>query len=248
MAQDSFWQGPREFSMTRWSMVRMASNQSSAQQLSALNTLCEAYWYPVYAFVRRKGHDAETAKDLTQDFLSRWMTGPALARADEGKGKFRTFLLRALDDYLIDMRRRDRAQKRGGDISHISLDGLELEARYKMEPLSTDTPEVMYDRHFAEALLKKAQDLLHQEHAQSARAAFFHSLEPYLLSDVADGVAESLGQTFGMTRGAISASIFRARKRLKQLLTQELSETLSSPEDLNNEMHHLFSALMGNDD
>lgn len=244
MSEDAFWKGPREFGVTRWSLVARARGVESVERDRALNQLCEAYWYPLYAFVRRKGHDAESAKDLVQDFLSRWLQGPALERADSARGKFRTFLLAALSDFLVDQHRRDHAQKRGGEISHVALDGLELEQRYKLEPLSSDSPEMMYDKHWAEALLERAKERLREEGRQSGRPEFFAALEPFVLSDMGDGEAERLGERFGMMRGAVSAALFRLRKKLRKLVEAEVIETLNDESELAVEMEHLFAALL----
>lgn len=244
MSEDVFWKGPREFGVTRWSLVARARGAPSADQDRALNQLCEAYWYPLYAFIRRKGHDAENAKDLVQDFLSRWLQGPALKRADAARGKFRTFLLAALSDFLVDQHRRDHAQKRGGDVSHVALDGLELEQRYKLEPLSSDSPESLYDKRWAETLLERAKTRLRDEGETSGRPEFFAALEPYVLSDMGDGDAERLGERFGMMRGAVSAALFRLRKKLRKRVEQEVLETLNDESELPGEMEHLFAALL----
>ena len=244
MADDNFWKGPREFGMTRWSMVRRARSEQPGEREAALNDLCEAYWYPIYAFIRRKGQDAETAKDLAQDFLSHWIAGSALDRADQDKGKFRTFLLSALSDFLVDEQRRRNAKKRGGLHSHVSLDGLELEARYKLEPLSSDSPESAYDRHFAEALLERARTNLHEENTRSARPALYHELERYVTGDMGDGEAEALGEKFGMMRGAVSAVLFRMRKRFRQIVKDEVLQTLQDETSLDEEMRHLFATLL----
>jgi RNA polymerase sigma factor (sigma-70 family) len=243
MSEDAFWKGPREFAATRWSLVARARGAESAERDRALNQLCEAYWYPLYAFIRRKGHEAESAKDLVQDFLSRWLQGPALERADASRGKFRTFLLAALNDFLVDQHRRDHAQKRGGAVSHVALDGLELEQRYKLEPISTASPEALYDKHWAEALLQRAKARLREEGLQSGRPEFFAALEPHLLSDMADGEAERLGERFGMMRGAVSAALFRLRKKLRKCVEAEVIETLADESELPEEMAHLFATL-----
>jgi RNA polymerase sigma-70 factor (ECF subfamily) len=244
MSEDAFWKGPREFAVTRWSLVARARGAESVERDRALNQLCEAYWYPLYAFIRRKGYDAESAKDLVQEFLSRWLQGPALERADAARGKFRTFLLAALTDFLVDQHRRDHAQKRGGEVSHVALDGLELEQRYKLEPLSSDSPETLYDKHWAEALLQRAKARLREEGGESGRPEFFAALEPYVLSEMGDGEAERLGERFGMMRGAVSAALFRLRKKLRKRVEAEVIETLNDESELPEEMEHLFAALL----
>lgn len=242
-ADQPFWKGPREFAMTRWSVVSRARSEPSDERTTALNDLCIAYWYPVYAFIRRKGKSAEAAQDLAQEFLSHWLASSALDRADEAKGKFRTFLLRSLEHFLIDQSRRDRAQKRGGDVTHIALDGLALEARYRMEPLTTETPETLYDRHFAEAVLERAMERLKKASAASPRAAFTMDLLPHVTGELPPGVADDIGEKHGLTGGAVSAALHRLRNQWKKAVREEVLETTGSPEAMEEEMRHLFASL-----
>jgi DNA-directed RNA polymerase specialized sigma24 family protein len=237
--------GPREFSPTRWSMVSRARAQQPRERATALNELCMIYWYPVYGFIRRKGYDAESAKDFTQEFLSSWLMGSALERADQGRGKFRTFLLHALSDFLVDQSRKAKAQKRGGGVSDIHLDALEMEARHRLEPLTEETPERAYDRVWAETLMQRAQQRLHQDSAGSAHAALHEALEPYLLTDVGDGQADGIGQQLGMTRAAVSAALYRRRKKLRDAVLAEIHDTVQTPEEAEEELRHLFAALVG---
>ena len=238
-----FWKGPREFAMTRWSMVSRARSEAPEARAAALDELCTTYWYPVYAFIRRKGRSADDAQDLAQQFLSGWITGSALDRVDEARGKFRTFLLRSLEQFLIDQSRREKAQKRGGDVTHIALDGLAMEARYRMEPLTSETPETLYDRHFAEALLARAMERLRLNAAASPRSAFTLDLLPYVAGELPPGAADEIGQRHGLAGGAVSAALYRLRGQWKKCLREEVLETTGSPEAMEEEMQHLFAAL-----
>ena len=244
MSDDTFWSGPREFALTRWSLVGRAGEKDAPGQPEALDSLCRAYWYPVYAFIRRKGHGADDARDLTQDFLSSWIAGPALGRADRTRGKFRTFLLSALGDFLVDRARRDRALKRGGGVSDIHLDGLEMEARYRLEPLTEESPEKLYDRQFAATVIGRAMDRLREEAARSGRPDFALALAEQVMDDLGDGVAEEIGRRFGLTAGAVSAALYRQRQRFRACLRAEVEETVGSEADLEAEMRELFSALV----
>jgi DNA-directed RNA polymerase specialized sigma24 family protein len=243
-ADQPFWKGPREFAMTRWSLVSRARSDAPADRSDALNDLCTAYWYPVYAFIRRKGKSAEAAQDLAQEFLADWMASSALERVDEAKGKFRTFLLRSLEHFLIDQTRRDKAQKRGGNITHIALDGLAMEARYRMEPLTTETPETLYDRHFAETVLARAMERLTKAANASPRAAFTLDLLPHVTGELPPGVADEIGNRHGLTGGAVSAALHRLRGQWKKSVREEVLETTGSPEAMEEEMRHLFASLI----
>src|SRR5262245_65384679 len=161
------------FATTHWSLVLAAGGTDSREVAPALRQLLERYWYPLYAFVRRKGHDSEEACDLTQEFLSRLLEKNLLRSADPGKGRFRTFLLTALSRFLVDEWRREGRQIRGGGRSILSLDLVGAEARYRLEPADTLTPERIYERRWAMTLLERALKRLGEECAAAGRGEFF---------------------------------------------------------------------------
>jgi RNA polymerase sigma-70 factor (ECF subfamily) len=166
---------------------------------------------------------------------------------DKERGKFRTFLLHALSDYLVDQTRRAHALKRGAGVSEIRLDALDMEARHRMEPLTEETPEKAYDRVWAETLMERAKLRLHHDSAASSHAALHDALEPYLLTDVGDGQADAIGQRLGITRAAVSAALYRRRKKLRDAVLAEIAETVQTPAEAQEELGHLFTALLGGD-
>src|SRR6266404_5818537 len=164
---------PRVFATTHWSVVVAAGLDESAPARSALETLCRAYWYPIYVYVRRKGHGADDAQDLTQEFFAQLIRKQHLRLADRNKGKFRTFLLATLDCFLAREWSRAHRQKRGGQFVFISLDDKTPEERYRLEPADNDTPEKKFERQWALTILKQAMDGLEKECEANDKGALF---------------------------------------------------------------------------
>ena len=158
-----------QFATTRWSVVLAAGQDDSALALAALETLCRAYWYPLYAYVRRRGHGEHDAKDLTQGFFEHLLRREALGAVAPGRGKFRSFLLASLNPFLADQHDRQRAQKRGGGQPDFSLDALEAERRYQIEPADEETPEKLFERRWAMAVIDGAMARLEQEFASAGK-------------------------------------------------------------------------------
>src|SRR5262245_33335905 len=168
-----------QFTTTHWSVVLAARNGSSAQASEALEQLCRAYWYPLYAFVRRQGHGPDDAQDLTQEFFARLIEKDFLQHLSHREGRFRSFLLKFVQHFLSDARDKARAQKRGGGQVPVSLDGLAPEDRYALEPTDTLTPELLFERFWAQTLFQRAQARLREEYAASGQADLFDLLKDY---------------------------------------------------------------------
>src|SRR5215475_1850135 len=164
---------PRVFATTHWSVVLAAGKNSSDGAQTALESLCRAYWYPIYVYVRRKGHGPEAAEDLTQEFFAQLISKEHLKLADRSKGKFRTFLLAMLDYFLAREWSRAHRQKRGGKFSFVSLDQQTPEERYRLEPADTDTPEKKFARQWALSVLKQAMDALERECEANGKESLF---------------------------------------------------------------------------
>ena len=240
---DSAAAGPRVFATTHWSVVTSASKDGSEQSLRALETLCRAYWYPVYAYVRRKGYQPEEAQDLTQEFFSQLIAKDHFRLADPNKGRFRGFLLSTLDYFLAREWNRAHRQKRGGQFTFVSLDAQTPEERYRIEATDNGTPERRFLRQWALAVLEQAMLTLKKECETNGKGILFQELKP-LLSGERDTVAYAeLAQRLAMTEGAIRVAVHRLRHRYGELLRNEVAQTVSSPTEVDEEMGCLLSAL-----
>jgi RNA polymerase sigma-70 factor (ECF subfamily) len=232
------------FATTHWSVVLAAGEAESGTAHRALETLCHAYWYPIYVYVRRKGHGPDEAKDLTQDFFAQLIAKEHVRLADREKGRFRTFLLAMLDQFLANFRRRARRQKRGSQFQFISLDQYSPEERYALEPVDDGgTPEQIFLRHWALTLLQQTMDALARECAASGKAELFEVVRP-LLDRVGEGVAYAgVATRLGLSEGAVRVVVHRLRQRFGQLLREEIAHTVSSPAEGDEELRFLMRVL-----
>lgn len=231
----------REFRTTHWSMVLRARGDSAGAHES-LEKLCGAYWYPLYAFVRRRGHSAHDAQDLTQEFFARllekgWLDGVARER-----GRFRTWLLSALEHFLINEWHRSRTQRRGGGAVLLSLDD-DAEARYLREPADPLTAEKLFDRRWALTLLDRVLARLGAELEDAGKSAQFEALK-FCLSGKTHAYAE-VAAALGMTEGAVKVAAHRLRERYRALIRAEIAETVATVEEVDGELRDLFAALSG---
>lgn len=207
-----------------------------------MEALCRGYWYPIYAHIRRRGHGIEDARDLTQEFFASLVRHESLSTVRRERGRFRTFLLTALDYFLSDQRDRAQAQKRGSGIAPIELDSLEGEQRLAMEPVSQEeTPDLAFDRRWISVLVEKALGALAHEFAAAGKSHVFIALKPFLEHPTSPGEYERLGPSLGMTPNAIAASVRRLRLRLRELLLSEVSHTVGTPNEAEAELRSLFS-------
>jgi DNA-directed RNA polymerase specialized sigma24 family protein len=233
------------FPTTRWSRVAAAGDRATPEDLEALAELCRAYWYPLYAFIRRQGYAPADAQDLTQSYFARLLERGVLAAADPRKGRFRAFLRTDCGFFLADQHDRDRALKRGGGIAPVSIDARDAEGRYRVEPADATTPDRLFDRDWALTLLDRVLDLLERDCADSGRSAFFERAK-IVLTDGPRAVAHAtIADELGMTVAAVEAAIRRLRERYRCLLCEEIAATLddSSPEAIDDEIRALFDAL-----
>jgi RNA polymerase sigma factor (sigma-70 family) len=223
-------------------MVVSAGRNGSPQAGQALAALCESYWFPLYAFVRRAGHTAEDAQDLTQEFFARLLAPDFLAKADRSKGKFRTFLLAALKHFLADQWDRARAQKRGGGKAVISFDSLDAETRYRLEPADDLTPERMFEKQWALSLLERVLSRLDAEMAANGKLELFEALKDTLTGARPIGYA-AIGTALAMSEGAVKVAAHRMRRRYRTLLREEIAQTVAGAEDIGDEIRYLLSCL-----
>jgi RNA polymerase sigma factor (sigma-70 family) len=230
------------FATTHWSMVLSAGCGRSPQAGQALATLCENYWFPLYAFVRRAGHTAEDAEDLTQEFFARLLAPDFLTKADRRKGKFRSYLLAALKHFLADEWDRAHAQKRGGGKAVISFDGLDAETRYRLEPASDLTPERMFEKQWALSLLERVLSRLEAEMAAVGKSELFEALKETLTGGRSITYA-AIGAALGMSEGAVKVAAHRMRRRYRALLQEEIAQTVAAADDIGDEIRYLSSCL-----
>ncbi len=229
------------FQTTRWTVVLAAKERRDASGEEAMAVLCRAYWYPLYAFVRRSGNSAEDARDLTQAFFARLLEKDFLLRVVPEKGRFRTFLLMALKRFLANEWHKARAEKRGGGAVHLSFDAREAEERYASEPVESLTPEMLYDRRWAFTLLDRAMARLRGEFEAGGRGAAFECLKEFLAGGEDSSYAELAGK-IGVKEGAARVAVHRLRRRFREVFREELAETVT-PEKLEEELRHLRGIL-----
>jgi RNA polymerase sigma-70 factor (ECF subfamily) len=231
------------FVTTHWSVVLTARRSDTTRAQAALARLCQAYWYPLYAYVRRRGYAAHDAQDLTQEFFARLLEQNWLAQADRERGRFRTFLLAALSHFLANEWDKARAQKRGGAVQFVPLQLDSAETRYGQEPADPVTPEQCFERRWAVALLEEVLNRLREEHLAAGTAEMFDVLKPCLVGDRQAQPYAALATQLGMTEGAVKVAVHRLRQRYRQLLREEIANTVATPEEVTDEMHHLFAVL-----
>ena len=240
---------PSPFPVTQWTLlVNGCRAQDPEVRRRSLEELCRAYWYPLYVFARRQGGGREDAEDLTQGFFHYLLEKNLFAAASQDLGKLRTFLLTVFQRYIGDVRSRDRALKRGGGQIILPLDLREGEERYAHEPADPLTPEALYDRSWAMALLAKSLEELGIGETSAGRGAHFKVLEPFLNAGaVADGNYEVAAQTLGMNHEAVRKAVSRLRRKFRDTLRQQIAATLQEPTDgqVDEELTALREALRG---
>jgi RNA polymerase sigma-70 factor (ECF subfamily) len=229
------------FATTRWSVVLAAGNKSP----EALEDLCRTYWYPVYAFVRRRGRGPDDAMDLTQEFFGRILEKEFIGAADPAKGRFRSFLLRRLGWFLADKWDKERAEKRGGGRKTISLDEIDPEKRYAIDAAINLSPDKLYEKEWALALLGKAIDRLQQEYNRAARVPSFNQLKVYLLPEDDSQSSAELARDLGMSKGALRMVVHRLRRRFGEIMREEVGHTLNNPTglEIDGELRHLLQVI-----
>jgi DNA-directed RNA polymerase specialized sigma24 family protein len=232
--------GGQHFRTTAWSVVAQAGQSDSPQAMAALEKLCQSYWYPIYAELRRRGISPHDAQDLTQDFFACLLRRGSIAAADRSKGRFRSYLLGALKYFLADEYDKRRAEKRGGGQPIVSLDEDEAESRFRQEPAPGASPDQAFDRRWALALMDRAFHRLNQEHVESNKNALFQELKLYLGTETDAGGYAGPASRLGMTTSAIGVAVHRLRQRYRELIRLEAAETLASIADVDDELRHLF--------
>jgi RNA polymerase sigma factor (sigma-70 family) len=236
--------GESRFPTTRWTLVVAAGDPHRKEARSALVSLCENYWYPLYAYLRRRGYPADQAQDLTQDFFVRVLEGRYLDRAEPEKGRFRSFLLTSLKFFVADTGDRQRAIKRGGG-AVVSVEFSSGEERYQREPAHDETPERIFERRWALAVLNRVVERLRNEFVQHGRPEHFQRLKVFLLGQ-SDAPYAALAREMNTSEGALKVAIHRLRKRYRELFRQEIADTVADPAEVESELRFLAAVLTGN--
>jgi RNA polymerase sigma-70 factor (ECF subfamily) len=238
---------PARFPTTRWSCVAKAGGPPAPEAREALAELCGAYWYPIYALIRRKGHGADEALDLTQDYFARLLEKGTVAAADPDRGRFRSFLLTDCSFFLADRRDRDRALKRGGGRPVLSIDARDAEGRFLREPSHDKTPERMFERDWALALIAGVFDKLERQYGETGRSELFRRLRPLVSSGPDAASRATIAAELRLTDGNLRVALHRLRARFAAGLRQEVAATLRDVGDaaIEEELRALFTVLGG---
>lgn len=232
-----------QFATTHWTTVLAAGDSVSPHSEEALARLCERYWYPVYAYVRRHGNSPHDSQDLTQAFFARLFERKLLRHVDREGGRFRSYLLTALKNFLCDEWEKGQAQKRGGGRRVLSIDEHRAEERYRIEPVERLDPERLFERRWALTLLEQALERLEKEYRTSGRSEWFHQLRGVLLAEADTSCYAEIARVLNSSVGAVKVAVHRMRRSFRQILRDEISQTVSCGEEVDEELRHLFSVL-----
>jgi RNA polymerase sigma-70 factor (ECF subfamily) len=231
------------FHTTHWTMVLTARDQEGTAAREALDSLCTTYWYPLYAFIRRQGVTAEEAEDLTQEFFHRFLRRNALDSVRPTAGKFRSFLLVCLKNFLANERERAQAQRRGGGRPLLTLNGEDAETRFSLEPADPLTPEMAFERHWAFAVLERTMAELKREYSTGEKRQQFEDFQGFLPGGQGATSRADLAAKRGVTVGAIDVAVHRLRQRFGVLLREQVTQTVSCEDEVEEEIRYLISVL-----
>jgi RNA polymerase sigma-70 factor (ECF subfamily) len=234
---------PQQFRTTRWSVVCSALDSETSGSRLAMEHLCRMYWYPVFHFIRRNGHNQHDAQDLTQAFFARFVEKQWLEKADRSRGRFRSFLLMILKRFLASEWKREHALKREGNLHWLSLNMDTAETRYAQEPANTTTPEQSFEKQWALTLLETVMQTLKARYIEDNKTDLFEHLKPCLMGSRESQPYATLAAQLGMSEGAVKVSVHRLRNQYRECLRGEIAQTVSSPSEVDEEMKHLIRVL-----
>ena len=245
--QDLGWQSNDPIAstgfQTDWVAIGQA-RQPIPEASAALEQLCRTYWYPLYAYIRRKGYDAPDAEDLTQAFFTHLLERPWLQDVHPSKGKFRAFLLASLNHFLANEWRRGQTRKRGGGQPAFSIDAAGAEECLRLEPSHDQSPDKIFDRHWALAVFHQAQTQLEAECVASDKGALYAELKDMFAGDKSPSTYADTATRLGMTEPAIKKAAQRLRERYQEIIREQIAETVSNPFEVEDELGHLFAAMV----
>jgi len=233
------------FRTTHWSVVLAAGRGESPGAQEALERLCQTYWYPLYVFVRRQGYSPEDAQDLTQGFFERVLEKNYFGQADRDKGRLRAFLLAALKHFLSDQRDRERAAKRGGGKTTLSLDAQDAEDRYLLEPADTATPDKLFERRWALTVIEQARVRLRAEYAAGGKSEIYEQLKLVETGERGELTYAEIGKRVGLSESGVKTAALRMRRRYAELLREEIAQTVATVSEIDEEIRHLLIAAGG---
>jgi len=239
--QDSVSVSDQRFTTTHWSVVLLAGQTDSPQATEALERLCRTYWYPLYAYVRRQGYSPEDAQDLTQEFFARLLEKNYFAKADRDRGKFRTFLLGSLKNFLVNEWKRAGRLKRGGGVEFLFIDANVAEDRYATESANESNPDAAYEQLWAVTLIEQVLTRLRQEFKAADKARLFEELKGFIWGDKSTVSYAEIAGHLNLTEGTVKVAVHRLRQRFRELLRAEVAHTVVRPEDIDGELRHLIS-------
>ena len=231
------------FPVTHWTDIVAARKEGSVAAAEALDRLCGTYWYPVYAYIRRKGHSDADAKDIAQGFFFHVLERNLLGAADRTKGKFRSFLLGSLNYFLANHRDFEQAQKRGGRTVFVSLDDKTGDERYALEPADNLSPEKLFERRWAMDLHDQVILQLQEDYSRQGKGALFVHLKPFLTDQTDSGDYAAVARQLTMTPGAVTTATNRLRGRYAELITAEVARTVASPDEIPSERRYICEVL-----
>ncbi len=231
------------FETTQWSVVLAAGDTDSPGSREALGALCETYWYPLYAYARRRGQSEENARDLTQGFFAKLLEKNWVAAADRERGKFRTFMLTALKHYMADEWDRQRAQKRGGGDLPISLDFDTAEDGYRLELADDRTPEDVFEESWAKTLMDRARQRLRGDMLVPGKEQRFDLIEGVIIGEREDSSYREIADILEMSEAAVKVAVYRMRRRFGEILRAEVADTVSDVADVDVEVKHILGLL-----
>jgi len=240
---------PREFVTTRWSLILSAANSGSEEQKvrDALAELCRTYWRPIFSFVRARGYSVEDAQDLTQDFFVTMLERNWLQHADRNRGRFRSLLLRSLQNFLINAAEKTHAHKRGGDVEFISWDDWAARAPSQLsnsaQAFSSLPPERLFDLNWATTVVEHALQRLREECESKGKLWLFRALSSHLTDERDELSYANLSAELGMTETAVKKQLHNMRQRYRSLLRDEVSQTVEDPADVEDEIRYLCASL-----
>jgi RNA polymerase sigma-70 factor (ECF subfamily) len=231
---------PAVFATTQWSVVLAAGHTSVPGAQEALEKLCRTYWFPLYVFARRQGNSPEDAQDLTQNFFSRLLEKNYLAKADPDRGKFRTFLLRSLKNFLVNEWKRAGRLKRGGGLEVLSIDADAAEDRYAAEATDESNPDAEYETRWAVTLIEQVLKALRQEFDEADKTRLFEELKGFIWGDKSTASYAEIAGQLNVSEGMVKVAVHRLRQRFRELLRAEVANTVARPEDIDDELRHLI--------